>query len=100
MDVATTNLDIILGSESKIDDSYPVTQFSHEGYCKPYRKDRTIWGGGLLMLVNENIPSNLINKHNLPEDIEIICVEINLRKQKWLIIGIYNPPKMKNTYFC
>ena len=26
-------------------------------------------------------------------------MEINLRKQTWLIIGIYNLPKMKNTYF-
>ena len=61
MDIVAINLDIFLVSESKIDDSFPVAQFSHEGYCKPYRKDGTIWGGGLLMLVNENIPSYLIN---------------------------------------
>ena len=54
MDIAATNLIFFLVSESKIDDCF--AQFSHEGYCKPYRKDMTIWGGGLLRLVNENIP--------------------------------------------
>ena len=29
----------------------------------------------------------------------MMCVEINLKKQKWVIIGIYNPPNMNNEYF-
>ena len=35
----------------------------------------------------------------LPSDIEIVCIEINLRKQKWCIIGIYRPPNMNLRYF-
>ena len=50
------------------------------------------------MYMNENIPSRKLNEH-VPEDIESMCVEINLRKQKWIIIGLYRPPKMNEISF-
>ena len=28
-----------------------------------------------------------------------MCVEINLKKQKWITIGIYRPPSMNERYF-
>ena len=40
--------DIIPLSETKIDDSFPDSQFFAEGF-KMYRKDRTKTGGGLLL---------------------------------------------------
>ena len=61
--------------------------------------DRTLGGGGLMLFVNEDIPSKLLTGHTLPEDVEILCTEINLKKQKWVIIGIYNPPDMKDKCF-
>ena len=51
------------------------------------------------MYVNDNIPSRKLNEHFLPADIEIMCVELNLKKQKWIVIGIYRPPKMNEKYF-
>ena len=44
------------------------------------------------MYVNENIPSRTLHEHSIPDDIEILCVEINLRKLKWVLLGIYPPP--------
>ena len=41
----------------------------------------------------------LFHLANVPPDIEIMCVEINLRKQKWMIIGLYRPPKMNEISF-
>lgn len=35
----------------------------------------------------------------MPGDIKIICIEINIRKQKWIIIGIYHPPNQNEDYF-
>ena len=72
MDMVGKNLDIFLISETKIDFSFPDAQFSYEGYSKPHRKDRSLGGGGLLMYVNENIPSRKLNKHTLPPDVEIM----------------------------
>ena len=51
------------------------------------------------MYVNENIPSCKLNEHTLPDDIEIMCVELNLKKQKWVLIGLYRPPNMNERYF-
>ena len=99
MNIVGNHIDIFLISETKIDNSFPDAQFSYEGYSKPYRKDRSLGAGGLLMYVNENIPSRTLNEHTLPNDVEIMCVELNLRKQKWVVMGVYRPPNMNERYF-
>ena len=100
MDLVKNNLDVFLISETKIDNSFPDPQFFWQGYGTPYRRDRvTGAGGGLLMYVNEDIPSRQLKEHYAPDDVEVICVEINLRKEKWVIIGIYRPPSMNDKYF-
>ena len=100
MDLVSQKIDVFLISETKIDDSFPEAQFSYDGYSVPHTRDRGVGGGGgLLLYDNDNIPSKTLKEHALPDDIESLFVEINLRKQKWLIIGIYNPPKMNNSYF-
>ena len=45
------------------------------------------------MQQRENISSKLINSSCIDHDKEYFLVEINLRKQKWLIICNYNPHK-------
>ena len=54
------NVDVLMISETKIDDSFPVGQFLIEGLCTPYRLDRNSKGGGILLYAREGIPSNLI----------------------------------------
>ena len=78
-------------SETKIDDSFPVGQFLIEGFCTPYRLDRNLKSGGILLYVREDIPSNLITVDISP--IESFYVELNLRNNKWLINCSYNPHK-------
>ena len=89
MNMVEGNLDIFLISETQINNSFPDAQFFHEGYSHPHRRDRCLGGGGgggLLMYVNENIPSRLLKSHDTPEEIQILCVEINLKKQKWVVL--------------
>ena len=57
-----------------------------------YRFDRNSNGGGLLLYVREDIPSNFL-KVKSDCNIESICVEVNLRKRKWFINGSCNPNK-------
>ena len=61
MDIVANEFNIFLISETKIDSSFPDAQFSYNGFTKPHRKDRTLGGGGLLMYVNENIPSRTLH---------------------------------------
>ena len=51
------SLDILLVSETKLDDSFPTEQFLMSNLCKPYRLDRCSNGGGLLLYIREDIPS-------------------------------------------
>ena len=51
------NIDICLISETKIDKTFPKSQFLISGYSPPFRLDRTANGGGLLLYVREHIPS-------------------------------------------
>ena len=47
-------------SETKIDNSFPLTQFLIEGFKTPYRLDQNGSGGGILVYIPEDIPSKLI----------------------------------------
>ena len=84
------NVDIIMISETQIDETFPARQFYIDRYTPPYRLDRNCNGGGLMTFVREDIPSKLIENS---ASIEGIFLEINLRKKKWLLCGPYNPHK-------
>ena len=88
-------IDVLKISETKTDDSFPIGQFLIEGFCTPYRLDRNSKGGGVLLYVREDIPSNLITVDINPgiKLIESFYVELNLRNNKWLINCSYNPHK-------
>ena len=92
------NLDILVITETKLDSTFPVTQFLIEGY-KSYRLDRNRHGGGILVYVREDIPSKELSKHTQPSDIEGIFLEINLRKTRWLLFACYHPPSQSDDYF-
>ena len=90
--IINRNLDIILLSETKLNDSFPSAKFMLKNFGIPYRLDRNSNGGGLLLYVREDIPSKFL-KVKSDCNIESICVEVNLRKRKWFINGSYNPNK-------
>ena len=85
-----SNIDILVVGETKLDSTFPLkTSFIIEGFKKPYRRDRNGDGGGVIIYVRDDIPSQE-KSHNLPHNVEAILVEINLRKMKFLLIGIYH----------
>ena len=81
------NVDIMVFRETKLDDSYPVAQLLIDGFSKPFRLDRNVYGGGLLIYVRSDIPCKQLNKHEFSTNIEWIFVEINFRKSKSLLLG-------------
>ena len=80
------NIDILIITETKIDESFPEGQFIIEGFIKPYRLYRNAHGGGILLYVREDIPSKELNKHTFPDDIEGIFVEINIVKMIYITL--------------
>ena len=83
------NIDILMISETKLDDSFPSMQFLIEGFGPPFRSDRNSHGGGILVYVREDIPCKLMPMKNC--SIEGFFIELNLKSKKWLISCSYNP---------
>ena len=54
----TGSIDILLISETKFDDTFPHALYHLKDFSNPYRLDRNYHGGGILVYVKENIPSN------------------------------------------
>ena len=77
-------------SETKLDETFPSNQFQIEG-CKNFRLERKCYRGGVCMYVNQNIAARRVEYTSL-SNIESICFELNLRRRKWLVIGIYKRP--------
>ena len=99
MELVGTNVDFLAISETKLDHSFPINQFTFSSFKKPYRLDVNARQGGIMVLVNSNIPSRQINISCLPKDIQQISIELNFHKHKWLIISIYKPPIQNAHYF-
>ena len=89
----TKYVDVLLLSETKLDDSFPIGQFSLNGYSKPYRLDRSSNGRGILLYVRDDIPSRLLTDYKMKDNVELFFVEVNIRKKKWLLSCSYNPHK-------
>ena len=67
------NIDILMISETKLDESFPPGQFLFDGYSVRSERDRN--GGGILLFIREDIPWEPLPMNN---NIEGFFVEINL----------------------
>ena len=100
-------IDILMICKTKTDGSFPAGQFiiegystifrlhrnNIEGYSTIFRLDRNDRGGGIMLIVKDNFLTSHFDKYCFPDQIEIFCIELNLRKKKWLIFSCYNPHK-------
>ena len=84
------NIDLLMISETKLDDSFAIGQFYIDGFGLPKRLDWDKYGGGV-MLYSRDIPIKLLLSEVTPS--EGFCVEMNLYKKNWLINCSYNPSK-------
>ena len=63
-EVIRNKIDILLISEKKLDDTFPLRKFISEGFTPPYRLDRMEHGGGLMLFHRKVIPSILLPNIN------------------------------------
>ena len=90
--------DIFLISESKLDNTFPINQFSIRGY-KVFRCDHNRFGSGLILYINENIPCKPLTDHPVFSDLELMAFELHQIKRKWLLLEIYKPPSQNDIEF-
>ena len=70
-----------------------------DGFSKPYRLDRNRNRGAIMIIIRDTISSKILQKYIFPNDVSNIFVELNFRKCKWLLCGIYHSPSQSDEYF-
>ena len=76
------DLDIFMVTETKLDDSFPVSQFNVEGFSTPFRLDRNKTGGRIILYIRSYIIASKLTSFTFPNDIEAFFIEINLKGNK------------------
>ena len=75
------NMDILIITETKLDESFPIGQFFMNGFSSPFRLDRDRNGGGILLYIREDIPSKLLAIENIIETFFVLVADITQAKQ-------------------
>ena len=87
----TTNPDIIIIAETKIDSSVSTSEFLPKSHTA-FRKDRTYHGGGVLVAVRNTFTAEEVCIEC--ESTEFICVKVTLRNLNPLYVAaFYRPPQ-------
>ena len=95
----SNHVDILVLTETKLDEMFTTSSFLIDGFSLPFQVDQSQKGGGIFINVRSDIPSKVLTKHSFPNDIEILFVEINFRKSKWLLFRTHHPPSQNNQYY-
>ena len=91
-ELVAANVDILCIAEAKLDPSFPNSQFLMPGLHKPVKMDVSNRRGGLLVYMKSSLPSKMSTEFKLPNNIQTIPFELNLRKEKWFFVSIYESP--------
>ena len=90
-------VDVVVITETKLDDTFLTSQFLITGFSAPHRLERNRNGIGIMIFIRDDIPSRMLTKHVFPDDIEGLYIELNFRKAKWLLFGTYQPPTQSDS---
>ena len=97
------NIDVLMNSEAKTDDSFLFGKFLIGGFSKRYKLDRDSLGGGILLYVREDTPSNLLEVETKPN--KTSCKATSDQKIINILKGFINgltsntPPFASKTIF-
>ena len=96
----TLSLDYLILSQTKIDESFPTSQFNVESYEIRARRDRDKYGAGLIKFVRRSLICKRLRDYK-PKHSEYLCSELNLTNKMLICFGIYRPPESINlsTFF-
>ena len=89
----------IIIAETKLDSSFPDSQFLTGGMKIPYRLDASAQKDGLLVFVNKDTLSKYLQSFHLSEHIQVIFFEISLKQRKLMVVTIYRPLDQNFDYY-
>ena len=59
-------LDLLMFSETKIDESFLESKFLIKGFSDPFCRDRNFHGGSILLYVRDNTPTKILSTEPIP----------------------------------
>ena len=86
-------------AETKIDTSFTTAKFLLDNYHPPFRLDINSKSGSILVYFKSTVPSRKLKYNVMLKSIQAIPFELNLRKEKWLVISIYWAPSQGSEFF-
>ena len=90
----TLNIDVLIITESKLDQTIPNNLNTIPGYHEPERRDRPIngrHGGGVLIYISDTLAFQ--NRYELQsENYEHLWVDIRIKDKIFAINALYRPP--------
>ena len=89
--VASDSVDII--AETKTDSSFSLAQFCVANYRVPNHLDISNKSGSILVFIKSTQQLSFCNS------IQVVTFDINLRKEKWLVVSIYRPSSESSEFF-
>ena len=93
------NIDVVIIAETKIDASFSTAQNLIDDYHQPFRLHINSKYGGIPLYVKSSIPSRKLKCDVLLKSIQAISFEVNLKKEKWLVISIHPSPSQGSEFF-
>lgn len=90
-------VDVCGFSETKLDSSFPDTQFQILNY-NLYRNDRNCRGGGVMVFIRNDIPTRR-RKDFESANFESVVLQCTIGKKTWFIVNAYKPPKLASDTF-
>ena len=93
-EIIIRNVDVVIITETKTDASFRP----FPSYHSPYRLDKSRKSGDILVYVKSSVPSRRLSCENLCDSTQAVSFEINLRKEKWLVISIHRPPSQNQSH--
>ena len=91
-------VNMLVVAETKLENTFATNHFTINGFNPPFRYDRNVNGGGLIIYIREGVLSKQLKDFTTPGDIECGIVEVHLHQKKWILFGIYRTPSQKATF--
>ena len=88
--------DILSIQETKIDRTFPYSQFQVDGY-KLFRRDRVKGGGGIAVYISECITATTTKVTG--KSVESLLLDLRIGQRQFALVSVYKPPSVDNNTF-
>lgn len=95
--LSSKSVDILSIQETKIDRTFPNSQFNVQGF-NLFRRDRKKGGGGIAVYISENIVAQQ-KKVTMCKSLETILLDLRIGQRRFALVSAYKPPSVDNSTF-